>query len=116
MRAMKKSGLGDPALAKAVGELASGLHDGDLGRGVFKKRIASGGRGKRGSIRTIVATKSGATWFYLFGFKKNERSNITEAELDALRTLAGDLGALDDTALDLAVQDGALTEVVDDGR
>lgn len=113
---MKKSSLDDSALAKAVGELASGLHDGDLGRGVFKKRMAMDGRGKRGSIRTIVATKAGAAWFYLFGFKKNERSNINEAELDALRDLAGDLGALDDRALDLAVQDGALTEIVDGGR
>lgn len=111
MRAMKKVGVSDAALADAVGELASGLHDGDLGGGVFKKRVALPGKGKRGSLRTVLATKAGVRWFYLFGFKKNERSNISEPELEALKALAEDLFALDAEDLRTAVQDGALTEI-----
>ena len=38
---------------------------------------------------------------------------MTHAELAALRDLAADLGDLDEKALDLAVRDGALTEIVD---
>ncbi len=113
MRAMKKSGLSDRALRQAVSELALGLYDGDLGRGVFKKRIAAPGMGKRGSIRTIVATKAGANWFYLYGFKKNERTNISEQELEALKSLARDLYALDAHALKTAMLDGVLVEVCD---
>ena len=116
MRAMKKTGVSDLALVEAVGELARGLHDGDLGGGVFKKRIALPGNGKRGSLRTILATKAGARWFYLFGFKKSDRSNINEQELDALKALAEDLFTLDAQGLRIAVQDGALTEIEHGGR
>jgi hypothetical protein len=116
MRAMKKSNVNDSALVDAVDELAQGLHEGDLGGGVFKKRIALPGQGKRGSLRTILATKAGTRWFYLFGFKKNERSNISEQELEALKALAEDLFTLDAKDLQTALRDGALTEIEHGGR
>ena len=55
LRQNRKIGLNDAALCKAVSEIASGLHNGNLGNGVFKKRIALDGRGKRGSVRTLNA-------------------------------------------------------------
>ena len=53
--------------------------------------MALPGRGKRGSTRTLVGTNKGDRWFFLYGFEKNERDNIDEAELRALRTYARDL-------------------------
>ena len=41
------------------------------------KRLALPGRGKRGGARTLVATNKGNRWFFLFGFEKNARANIT---------------------------------------
>jgi hypothetical protein len=113
LRSIKKSEVSHGSLVEAVGELALGLHDGNLGRGLFKKRIALPGHGKRGSIRTLVALKAGSRCFFLYGFKKNERSNISEPELEALRMLARDLLALDDAALCRALLDGALMRIDD---
>ena len=53
-----------------------GLYDADVGGGLVKKRIARPGQGKRGGFRTLVATNKGNRWVFVFGFPKNERSNI----------------------------------------
>jgi hypothetical protein len=108
---MKKVGVSDAALANAVVELARGLHDGDLGGGLFKKRIPLAGKGKRGSVRTLIATRAGRHWFYLYGFKKNERADVTDQERAALKALAKDLLALNELELQIALQDGAIMEI-----
>ena len=53
----RKEKLGDKQLIQAIQEMERGLVDGDLGGHVYKKRIALGGQGKRGSLRTILAFK-----------------------------------------------------------
>lgn len=85
--------------------------DANLGGSIVKKRIAIAGRGKRGGVRTIVATNFGSNWFFLYGFEKNVRANITDAELDALKEIATDLLALNDGALTHAVAQGKLLEI-----
>ena len=67
-------------LCQAVYEMSRGLIDADLGAGVVKKRIATPGRSKSGGMRTLVATNKGDRWFFMFGFAKNERANISDAE------------------------------------
>ncbi len=109
--ALKKLGIADAALMLAVRELSEGLHDGDLGGGLYKKRIAVDGKGKRGSVRTIIATRAGRDWFYLYGFRKNERADITQREQVALKMLAKDLLALDEDALQIALRDRAIEEI-----
>ena len=83
-RWMRKTELSDPALCGAVSEMERGLIDADLGGGVVKKRVALPGRGKSGGARTLVATNKGNRWFFVFGFEKNERPNVTAKELEAL--------------------------------
>jgi hypothetical protein len=113
-RWMRKTELSDPSLCQAVEEMAQGLVDADLGSGVVKKRIAIAGRGKRGGARTLVATNKGNRWFFVFGFEKNERDNITDDELQALQDLAGDLLSRTATQLDAAIKEGALLEICHD--
>lgn len=110
-RWMRKTELTDAALCKAVAEMAQGLIDADLGGGVVKKRIGLAGRGKQGGARTLVATNQGTRWFFIFGFEKNERANITHDELEALQELAGGLLACTGQALDAATADGSLQEI-----
>lgn len=90
-RWMRKTELTDGLLCRAVREMASGLVDAELGGGVVKKRIGLPGRRKSGGTRTLVATNRNELWFFIFGFEKNARSNITEKELEALQTIADDL-------------------------
>ena len=89
-RWMRKTELTDAVLCKAVQEMAAGLIDADLGGSVVKKRVGLAGRGKRGGVRTLVATNKGNRWFFVFGFEKNERANVSDEELEGLQTIAAE--------------------------
>jgi len=110
-RWLRKTSLTDDALCQAVAEMASGLVAVDLGGGVIKKRIGLAGRGKRGGVRTLVATNKGNRWFFIYGFEKNDRANIAGDELEALKDIASQLLARSGSQLDEAVRDGSLQEI-----
>src|SRR6478672_1014901 len=85
-RWLGKMDLSVEALCRSVEEMERGLIDANLGGGIIKKRVALPGRGKRGSARTLVAMNSANRWFFVFGFKKNDRDNINAKELSALKS------------------------------
>jgi len=113
-RWLKKSDLTDAALCQAVNEMVAGLIDADLGGDIVKKRVALPGRGKRGGARTLVATRKASRWFFVFGFEKNEKANVSTSELEALQIVASELLALTSSQLDGAVTDGTLQEICHD--
>ena len=115
-RWMRKTALTNPALCKAVAEMAEGLIDADLGGDVVKKRVALPGRGKSSGERTLVATRRGTRWFFIFGFEKNDRANISDVELDGLQSLALDLLARNGRDLDEAIAEGVLLEICHDHK
>jgi hypothetical protein len=106
-----KQGLSPSILCEAVQEMAAGLFDADLGGGLFKKRIARAGQGKRGGFRTLVVTNKGDRWFFVFGFPKNERGNIDKDEQEALKKLAAYLLLLTSAAIGKAKDKGELKEI-----
>jgi hypothetical protein len=110
-RWMRKTELTDRALCDAVLEMMQGLIDADLGGGIVKKRVGISGRGKRGGVRTVLATNKNDRWFYVFGFQKNARSNINSEEKEALKLLANDLLTMSTAALDSACQRDELQEI-----
>lgn len=112
-RWMRKAGLTDDALYDAVSEMAQGLVDANLGGHVVKKRIALPGQGKRGGMRTIVATNMADRWFFLYGFGKNERANIDKDELKVFQEVAKEFLELDDRQLAIALSAGEIMEVCD---
>lgn len=108
---MRKAGITETSLLQAVTEMKHGLIDADLGQHLFKKRVALPGRGKRGGARTIVATRLNHRWFFLYGFNKNERENISERELMVMQSVAQELLNLNDRQLSIAILAGQITEV-----
>lgn len=110
-RWMRKALLNDNALWHAIEEMENGLVDADLGGGLCKKRIRLPGRGKRGGARTLIATNRENRWIFLFGFEKNERDSVTQAELAFLQQIAQDLIGCPESALKKAVAKGELQEV-----
>ena len=84
----RKEGLGDDDLIQAAEEIISGRFEGDLGGSVVKKRVARTGGGKRAGLRVIVAYRSGASSrvFFLHGYAKNAKADITAREKLALQT------------------------------
>jgi len=73
----EKEGLGDDTLRAAVDEMERGLIDADLGGHVMKKRVAVSGRGKSRGVRTLLAYKSGDKAYFVYGFAKNARVNVS---------------------------------------
>lgn len=76
-----------------------------------EKRIASHSHGKRGGSRALVATNLGDRWFFVFGFAKNERSDLSARELRALKALAADLLQYSDQELQKAHISKVLKEI-----
>lgn len=108
---MRKCGLTREALCLAISEMENGLIDAELGGGVVKKRVPLPGRGKSGGTRTLLATNKRDRWFFLFGFEKAERANISIKELEALKAIAADLLEFSSTELDQLVKSEVLQEI-----
>ena len=103
-------------MLEAAIAVASGQWDADLGGGVFKQRIAREGGGKSGGFRTIILFRVGGHSFFVHGFAKNDKANITPKELKALKTLAATFLGLDAGALAKASAAGEIAEVMNDGQ
>jgi hypothetical protein len=109
-----KEGLTSQVLCAAVAEIDQGLVDANLGGHVIKKRVALGGRGKSAGVRTLLAFKINDKAFFMYGFAKNQQSNITDKELKALKLLAAKLLAYDSRQLATAIAAQELYEVRED--
>ena len=104
--------LNDKDLCKAVSEVERGLVDADLGGGVVKQRLARRGQGKSGGFRVVILYRRGARSFFAYCFAKNQRANIAQDELAALKELAAELLAYDDVQIAKAIASGVLIEVI----
>jgi hypothetical protein len=107
----RKNGLSDSSICAAVSEMTNGLYDANLGGGLYKKRIAKQGQGKSGGFRTLLASNFGNRWFFMYGFEKNQRSNIDKDEEDALKLLAEKFLALSNKEIEQATQSDEFIEV-----
>jgi hypothetical protein len=106
-----KTGVTDTALLKSVVDIERGLIDADLGGNLFKQRVALPGRGKSGSTRTLLATRFAGTLYFLFGFEKSDRDNITQRERAIYQSLASNLLALSNNQIETALNANELIEV-----
>jgi hypothetical protein len=111
VRWMRKTELAEDSLKKAVDEMSEGLIDADLGGGLVKKRIALPGRGKSGGARTIIATNKDDRWFFLYGFEKTVKSNISQHDEDDLKLIGSKFLRLDDALLAAAIKNEQLWEI-----
>ena len=109
-----KNDVSDKSLVDAAKEIVIGNYEANYGGGIIKKRVANKGRGKSGSVRTIVAFKSGKNCFFVYGFEKSARSNVSQNEEKAMKVIAKSLFSYSDDELVRLIKDGALIEVKDE--
>lgn len=107
--------LSDERLYQAVYEMSLGKFEASLGGYLYKKRVAVGGRGKRGSLRVLLAFKKEDKVFFVYGFAKNKRANIDQKELGIYKDLARIFFSFDDKSLQYALKNRELVEVRADG-
>jgi len=108
----RKIKLSDQNLIAAVKEMEQGRYEAALGGNVYKKRIALKGRGKSGSTRIIIAFKLNDRAFFIYGYSKGKRSNVTSKEKLSLKKLASIYFDFNRNKLNKAIQSGELREVV----
>jgi hypothetical protein len=87
-RFAEREGISDTELKEAVNRLESGRADADLGGGVYKQQLARSGSGKSGGYRVIVFFKSEGRTFFVYGFAKSDKDNISKKELKMFKTAA----------------------------
>lgn len=115
-RWMRRQVLRDIDLCRAVAEMAGGLIDADLGSGLLKKRVARSGAGKSGGHRVLVANRRGGAWFFIDGFAKSSRANVSEKQLRLRRMAAMRLTAMTGGERQSALLEGELKEVDCDAK
>jgi hypothetical protein len=107
----KKEDIPDKSLCSAIDEMSRGLIDANLGGGLVKKRIARPGAGKSSGFRTLLATNKNDKWFFVYGFAKNDKDNIENQEMQALKKLAAVLLGMDVIAISKLLADKELKEI-----
>ena len=107
-----KHNISDSELFDALSEVEAGHVEANLGGNVFKKRIRFKGQGKSGSGRTIICYKMGDRAYFVHGFAKNEKSNLTKQELNVFKELSKILMALTENDLDVAIRNGDFIKVI----
>ena len=107
----RREGLTNVHICQTMAEMNTGLIDANLGAGLFKKRIAMPGQGKRGSWRVLLGFQAGKIAFFLYLFPKNSLGNIEDDEMKALKRLARYYLTLKPSEIKTALHCGELNEV-----
>lgn len=110
-RFVRRERIDDASLKEAIERAERGIIDADLGGGLIKQRVARPGKGRSGGFRMIVAYRTEDRAFFVYGFAKNERENIDDNELEALRVIAADMLVRNDAALERAKAEGEILEI-----
>ena len=103
--------LSDKALVGAIKEVEQGQFEASLGAYLYKKRIAIGNKGKSGGIRTIIAFKQEDKAFFVYGFAKNKKDNMTQNELTTYKELAKLLFSFDDKKIKDLLNNKKIVEI-----
>jgi|SRR6185312_5847659 len=103
--------LKNEVLLNAIKELENGLYEANLGSGLYKKRIAIAGKGKSGGYRTLIVFKKGEKAFFVYGFSKSTKANISDTEEKAYRKLSKTLLEMSSEEINRLLEIGKLFEV-----
>jgi hypothetical protein len=106
-------GLKDSDLQQAVYNAERGLIDADLGGGLIKQRIACHNKGKSAGYRTIIVFQHESKAFFVHGFAKKDKANISKEELKAFKELAKLYLSFNDNELKQLMTDHKLIEIQD---
>jgi hypothetical protein len=105
--------LTDDLLRDAVNEVEKGIVDANLGGNLYKKLIATKGRGKSGSVRTLLVYAADKRTFFMFGFEKADQANISQKEEKALKILGKEYLKFTDAKLATLLKEKVIIEITE---
>ena len=108
--------IADAKLIERIREADRGLVDANLQGCLVKLRIARQGGGKSGGYRAIVAFRAKEKAFYMLGYPKNVRDNLSDEEAKYLDEAGELLLRQDDQALRALMDAGKLRELDMDAK
>jgi hypothetical protein len=109
-RFAQKEEISDITLKSIVEKLEKGQFDSNLGGGVYKERIARSGKGKSGAYRSIIFFKQSELAFFVYGYEKSAKSNITRSELDGFKRLSKIMLSMTKEQIDMEIKAGRYLE------
>lgn len=108
----KKEKIDDEKLCGLINEIVKGNVDVDYGGGVIKQRLARLNQGKSSGYRCIILYHHYDKYFFVYGFPKNERENISKEDEKAFKALSQKMLQLSNNDLEKMLQVGILEEVI----
>lgn len=114
-RFARKQKIQDGRLREAIRRAEQGLIDADLGGGVIKQRVARPGQGRSGGYRTLILYRQSQRAFFVYGFAKNQQTNVSDEEVGAFKKAAQHVLEMTDEQLSALIQNGQFSEVEHDG-
>lgn len=105
--------IDDATLWQAAREAFDGQVEADLGSYLFKKRLARDDGGKSGGFRTIIGFRKRKSnrIFFLYGYPKSAKANISSKEKKALAILASGLIEATDPQIEDLKAKGTIVEL-----
>ena len=107
----RKEGIDDAKLCAAVKDAEAGKIYANYGGSLVKQQIARPHGGKSGGYRVLILYPRGVKAFFVYGFPKNERDNITKEEERDWKALAKYLFGASDAQLGELLKKEAFLEV-----
>ena len=107
----RKERIDDAKLREVVKEADAGNVAADYGGGVIKQRIARPNEGKSGGYRSIIYYRQGDKAFFVYGFSKKDRDNISDDEEREFKRQAKMTLTLSDEQILRLLENGTYQEV-----
>jgi hypothetical protein len=113
-RFASKEGITDNELLEIVDQLEGDQADANLGGDVYKVRVARQGEGKSGGHRVIVYFRNEFRTFFVYGFSKSDKDNISRKDLKRFKEDAKSRFSYTDEQIRELLQNGTLIEITEE--
>jgi len=111
-RFAEKENIADDSLCKVIKELEEGKIDAKLGNGLYKQRLARTNQGKSTGYRCIIVYKHDNFAFFLYGFSKSNKENLSPDELTEYKKAAGIFLNISKEQIEAMISSNRLTEII----
>ena len=114
-RFARKNNIAIAELLAVINRTEKGLIDASLGGHIIKQRIARPQQGRSKGYRSIIVYQQSTKAFFVYGFAKGDKDNITASEEAVFKTMAPYLLSLSATQLQQLIKQGDFKEIGHEG-